>query len=585
MDFTTVHLCKKTGCKFHRVNVYAPQDLNDKIDVWNNLSSVYNSYEQEPVYFLGDFNAVRSNSERRNCEYRQADTCVFDLFIKNLNLLEVPLVKGEFTWFGPNGKRSKLDRCLVNLDWMEQGNWIVESHPRKSSDHRALVLKLEMVNWGPKPFKFFNVWLQNSVLNSKIKALLANLNANPSCRTNIQSVLKDIKAATKEWNIFHNGKIDNRIKECEKTIENLEDHGVGGKVLDDNKIELKSLYSTRAQMLKQKARIKWQLEGDRNTRFFHQAIHKRRKKNHINKIRWNNQLINQPEQTKEALFIHFSEFFKSNSESICFELGNLSISKLSLAEAHWMQESFTEEEIHFALNQPGKNKAPGPDGLTSEFLIKWWDDIKELVMGTILDFENGLGLPKGMNSAFVTLIPKKRNASEVSDFRPISVINSSFKIIDKAMANRPSSCIGNLISETQTAYIKGRQITDGILILNEIVECPKKKKCKGIILKLDFEKAYDSVNWHFLLILLYKMDFHDRWLNWIKTYLSSASTSIVVNGVPTKEFNPGRGLRQEDPLSPLLFLLVGEVLNRMIEKASSDGKIKGISLPYGGDSI
>lgn len=92
-----IYYAKKTSFKFHCVNVYAPQEPKEKRDLWDNLSSVHSSFEQEPICFLGDFNAVRSNAERKNCEYRRADTRDFDLFVKNINLLEAPFIKGEFT--------------------------------------------------------------------------------------------------------------------------------------------------------------------------------------------------------------------------------------------------------------------------------------------------------------------------------------------------------------------------------------------------------------------------------------------------------------------------------------------------------
>lgn len=130
-----------------------------------------------------------------------------------------------------------------------------------------------------------------------------------------------------------------------------------------------------------------------------------------------------------------------------------------------------------------------------------------------------------------------------------------------------------------------RQITDGVLLVSEIWNSLKAKKCNGLIFKLDFEKAFDSVDWDFLLHLMRVMNFGPRWVKWIEDILRSSRISILVNGSPTKEFSPERGVRQGDPLSPLLFNLVGEVLHLMLDKASELGIFQGLSFSQNGVTL
>ncbi|XP_017239669.1 uncharacterized protein LOC108212453 [Daucus carota subsp. sativus] len=113
----------------------------------------------------------------------------------------------------------------------------------------------------------------------------------------------------------------------------------------------------------------------------------------------------------------------------------------------------------------------------------------------------------------------------------------------------------------------------------------KSRKCAGVILKLDFEKAFDSVNWEFLLHLLQKLNFHSLWIRWLEGILNSARISVLINGSPSREFIPERGLRQGDPLSPLLFNLVGEVLHCMLSKAERVGLFQGVNLGNNGDTV
>lgn len=127
-----------------------------------------------------------------------------------------------------------------------------------------------------------------------------------------------------------------------------------------------------------------------------------------------------------------------------------------------------------------------------------WPSIKESFLNTFQDFLSSGHLPRGMNSSFITLISKVFSPSIIRDFRPISLINCSLKILSKVLTNRLSNVMDKLISPNQTGFMKGRQISEGILITNEIIHSIKSNQSESIILKLDFEKAFDSVDWDFL---------------------------------------------------------------------------------------
>nr|XP_043609708.1 uncharacterized protein LOC122581544 [Erigeron canadensis] len=191
-------------------------------------------------------------------------------------------------------------------------------------------------------------------------------------------------------------------------------------------------------------------------------------------------------------------------------------------------------------------------------------------------------ISRGCGSTFITLIPKTKDPGCLDDYRPITLVGCINKVVSKVLANRLKRVFGNLISDTQTEFLSDRLILDGPLIVNEAVPWAKKDKKKMFILKVDFNKACDNVNWGFLISNMQNLGFPKRWCNWVHGILSSARASVLVNGSPTFEFHCKKGMRQGDPISPFLFLLVMEVISVMPKRACEARRIRGIQLPNQG---
>jgi hypothetical protein len=180
---------------------------------------------------------------------------------------------------------------------------------------------------------------------------------------------------------------------------------------------------------------------------------------------------------------------------------------------------------------------------------------------------------KSINSTFISLIPKIQGAKEIKDFHPISLVDGFYKIISKVLSNKMRRVMARIISKPQNAFVKERQILDSVLIANECLDSRLKSEDPGVLCKLDMEKAYDHVDWNFLLYLLRRCGLGEKWCLWIKHYILPTRFSVLINGVPSGFFGSSRGVCQGDPLFPFLFVLVMEAFSRMLGAFTSRGLI------------
>ena len=277
-----------------------------------------------------------------------------------------------------------------------------------------------------------------------------------------------------------------------------------------------------------------------------------RRRNTINKIKINEEWLTEDSRIRQGIVEAFENSL-SEPGDWRVSLMNLSFSRITEVEVASLEEPFTKEEVKAALTEMNGDKAPGPDGFITFFWQHCWDIVKEEVLLMFKDFHEKARFVRSLNSTFIVLVPKKGEAEEIRDFRPINLVNSLYKLIAKVLANRLKKVMSKLVNTSQNAFVAGRQILDASLIANVVIDSITKKKEKGILCKLDIEKAYDTLNWNFLLSSLQKMGFGERWFEWIKWCITTVSFSVIVNGSLAGYFKSTRGLRQGGPPLPISF--------------------------------
>jgi hypothetical protein len=334
---------------------------------------------------------------------------------------------------------------------------------------------------------------------------------------------------------------------------------------------LASLERTVARL---RSRLHYLRDGDANTKFFHLQARLRKKRNFISHLECEGRTVASHEEIQEVLDDFFYNLLGSNVQRP-FSL-NLIACHRDAIDLSSLEAPFSEE-VRDTIGVLPSDKAPGPDGFTGKFHKCCWHIIKSDMIAALNSLHQGNAHKLGMlNSAYLALLPKSNVALSARDFRSISLIHSFAKLVIKMLANRLGPYLQELVASNQSAFVRGRSIHDNFILVQQSIKSLHKQRVSSLFLKLDISKAFDSVSWAFLFEVLSYLGFGPVWRNMISNILVSSSTQVLLNGSPGIPIRHQRGLRQGDPLSPMLFVLVMDVLNSLFNLAERRGLLHSL---------
>ena len=568
--------CLISQFQFKATFVYGFNTITARRPLWEELRR-WNS--NHPWLVLGDFNSLLSSSDKHNGEavssYEVSDfsDCCFDIGLRDANYTGC-----HYSW--SNGiVWSKLDRVLINPLWtsLHRSTHVHFDTPGAFSDHSPAAVRLDPYVQGRRNFKFFNMWAAHDqflgVVSSCWSTQVYGTPMYILCRK-----LKLLKGPLKELNRLHFNNISERVSRLESQLDQLQSAFQQDRdnrfLFEQDKVlrsKLSSLKLAENQFFSQKIKCNFLKDSDRGSKFFHALMGQNHRRKFIPAITCSHgRITNSLKEVGDVFVAYYQRLLGSSKSTIQLDIDIIQCgSCLSSTSQGSLLSPVSHDEIRQAVFSIANERAPGPDGYSSFFFKQAWSIVGGDLCAAIQDFFVSGRLLKQVSHSIIALVPKSENASSPSDYRPISCSNVIYKVLSKILAGRLALALHDIVSPMQNAFLGGRHMSDNINLVQELLrQYCRKRSSPRCLLKVDFKKAFDSVQWDFLESLLCQLGFPAHFVLLVMQCISSASYSVAVNG-DIHGFFPGKsGVRQGDPLSPYIFICCMEYFSRMLSLAS-----------------
>jgi len=582
------------------VNIYAPNKVHDRSSFFKHLAQFIDlhSLNKNRLFIGGDFNCALTTNDRVSGKTDSSTNVLKDIITK-YDLIDSwkhfnPYRK-VYTYIDPSirNRNSRIDYVFCS-DCMKPLCVSSTICQAPAPDHKAvcLYLKTSINKRGKGYWKFNNSVLKDKEFDIGVKDLYQNIIKNYGSDVPKYLLWDYIKVKIKEYCITYcikKSKVKKDVcNELQSSLDEL-DNKLAQKYCETMFLErraikqkLEDYYREQSQGYQIRSRVKWVEEGERSTKYFLNLEKVRQNHNCIISL---NNVKGESVTTNDGILdvakTFYSDLFASRDvsdssvNSFFSEITPESVLCEDLVQK--CEGALTSEECHKAINSMKLNKSPGIDGLTVEFYKHFWPLFGDFLLSTFNEgYEKGC-LTDSQRMSVLSLIYKKGDREDISNYRPISLTNVDYRILSFVLSTRLQSVIGSIINHDQTAYIKTRYMGYNVRVIQDIVDHYRESGKGGILFTADFQKAFDSLEWKFILKTLDYFHFGPSFKRWIEIIYNSPVCKIKNNGYMSDLINISRGVRQGCPVSALLFVLCIEMLG---VKVRQHNKLKGFDLGF-----
>ena len=599
-------------------SVYGPN--KDDPDFYRQMFQTIEQMGNDSIILGGDWNLV-IDPELDYCNYKQinnrrARTILLEK-IQEFDLVDVWRKQNEsnrvYTWQTNDfRKQSRLDFFLVseNLVSLVQKTDIESGY---RTDHSLVSLEIDtkIDKRGKGLWKFNVSLLQNEDYSQLVKNSLQECKelyaALPYDRKRLHEIPHDQLHLTISWKLFldttlmiirgktiryakkfkkENNEKENRLSEeinqLQKEI--MEDVNVPNKTktkkLQQRQQDLVDLRKRKIDGMMIRSRNRWYEKGEKNSSYFF----------HLEKRNFTEKKINRLIQSdgKETCNLNkimdeLYKFYNSLYNGVpcqnshwCHTFDKNNINVIGDSERESLEGKIHYEELVRAVKSMKNNKTPGLDGYPIEFFKFFWKDFGTIILQAVNESYDDGEFSTVQREGVITCIPKTdKDRKYLKNWRPITLLNTLYKIASTCIANRLKTVMDSIISTEQKGFMKGRYIGENIRLVYDLLHYASKKRIPGLLMLVDFEKAFDTISRNFIFDCLYLFGFGQSLIRWIKTLYKYSSARVLQNGYLTKSIPISRGCRQGDPIASFLFLIGAEILHALCHQ---NDKIRGIRL-------